>query len=249
VVTGGASGIGRACAEALAAAGRPVGLWDISGELAEEVAQLIAKEHGVQAIAQHIDLRSSHGIDSAVAATAAALGGIGGLVHSAGVLSRTSVEDIDEESWDLVNDVNVRSGALLVRALLPTMRASGPGSAVVLIASVLATYGHKTALAYCSSKAGVLGLTHALAIRLAAEGIRVNAVCPGFVTTPMVASIAQERQLAMEQRGIPLGRRARPEELATVVRFLLSDEASYVTGAEIVVDGGLTRHSPLEACS
>ncbi|MHB8463244.1 MAG: SDR family NAD(P)-dependent oxidoreductase [Acidimicrobiales bacterium] len=242
VVTGGASGIGRACAHALAEVGRPVAVWDRSGDAATESAARIAADHGVATVAIEIDVTDSRGLAGAVDRTRDAIGPIGGLAHCAGVVSTESVEQLDEVRWDFVLDVNLRAEALIVTALLPELRRAGPGSAVVGISSIEAIVGNGAIPAYCASKAGVLGLTHALAVGLAREGIRVNAVCPGYVDTPMAAMLTATPEVrARFEAQVPLGRLARPEEIASVVRFLLSDDASYVTGAELVVDGGATK--------
>ena len=151
------------------------------------------------------------------------------------------VDFVDADNWAAVVDVNLRAEALLVRALLPAFRDAKPGSAIVGISSVEAIHGNAALPAYCASKAGLLGLTRSLAHRLGLEGIRVNAVCPGAVDTPMLAPLLafDEARTQLEAR-IPLGRVAPPEEIARVVRFLLSDDAAYVHGASIVVDGGMT---------
>lgn len=243
VITGGASGIGRACAEALAEVGRPVAIWDRAGGPAKEAADSVAAAHGVPTHAVEIDVTDAARFGDAVARTREAIGPIGGLVHCAGVVSQEAPDQIDEERWDFVLDVNLRAEALLVKALLPEFRAAGPGSAVVGLSSIEAIVASPLIPAYCASKAGLLGLTRSLAVGLAPEAIRVNAVCPGYVDTPMTApflSAAPEMRSQWEGQ-VPLGRIAAPEEVARVVRFLLSDEASYVTGAELVVDGGVTR--------
>jgi len=148
---------------------------------------------------------------------------------------------LDVETWGGVVDVNLRAEALLVRALLPALLEARPGSAVVGISSVEAIVGHGVLPAYCASKAGLLGLTRSLAHALGGDGVRVNAVCPGAVDTPMLAPLValEEGRRALEGR-IPLERIALAEEVARVVRFLLSDEASYVHGTHLVVDGGMT---------
>lgn len=240
VVTGGASGIGRATCLALAEAGRPVSVWDLNGEGAAETAELCHK-HDVVTHSWALDLRDSSAHEAGLAQAQEALGSVGGLVNAAGVAGPMGVDFLDEDNWDAVLDVNLRSYALLAKAALPALRAARPGSAIVSIASVEAFLGHALLPAYCSSKAGVLGLTRSLAHRLGPEAIRVNAVCPGAIDTPMLAPLvafgdARER---LESR-IPLGRFADPSEVAKVVRFLLSDEAGYVHGAAIVVDGGMT---------
>lgn len=236
VVTGGASGIGRACCVALAEVGRPVAVWDVNGAGAKETAELIGNAHWAE-----VDVRSQAAITDAVGATVEALGTVGGLVHAAGVAGPMPIDFMDEESWDAVLDVNLRAEAFLVRAFLPHFKAAGPGSAVVGIASVEALVGNGMIPAYCSSKAGLLGLTRALAHRLSVDGIRANAICPGAIDTPMLAPLLAfpEARARLEER-VPLGRVADPSEIAKVARFLLSDEASYMTGAAVVVDGGMT---------
>jgi NAD(P)-dependent dehydrogenase (short-subunit alcohol dehydrogenase family) len=237
VVTGGASGIGRATCLALAEVGRPVAAWDVNGAAAKETIELC----GGRGFAAEVDVRDQASIEAAVAPTLEALGSIGGLVHAAGVAGPMPIDFMDAEAWDAVLDVNLRAEAFLVRALLPSLKAANPGSAVVGIASVEALVGHGMVPAYCSSKAGLLGLTRSLAHRLGVDGIRSNAICPGAVDTPMLApflAIPEARQ-RMEE-GIPLGRVAEPSEIGRVARFLLSDQASYMTGAAVVVDGGMT---------
>jgi len=240
VITGGASGIGHAAARALAEAGRPVSIWDLDSARAATVAEEIAKELKVTTCAVGIDVRDTAQFPVEIAKTRAALGNIGGLVHSAGVSHPVPVDDLDEESWDLVLDINLRSHALLVGALLADLR-SNPGSSIVGIASINAILGNGANPAYGASKAGLLALTRSLADRLAPDGIRVNAICPGYIRTPM-----QEEPLAnvpgLEEayhRQCMLGRMGEPEEIGRVVRFLMSEEASFITAEHVVVDGGV----------
>jgi len=246
VVTGGASGIGRACAAALVEVGRPVAIWDRDGDGARAAASELGDGNdgsGVATMACEVDVTDEAGLAPAVAATRDAIGAIGGLVHSAGVVGLDPIDTLDAAAWDRVLDVNLRAEALVVTALLSELRAAGPGAAVVGVSSIEAIVGNGAIPAYCASKAGLLGLTRSLAISLGAEGIRVNAVCPGYVDTPMTAphlSATPEARALVAAR-VPLGRIAAPEEIGRVVRFLLSDDASYITGAELVVDGGVTR--------
>jgi NAD(P)-dependent dehydrogenase (short-subunit alcohol dehydrogenase family) len=238
VVTGGASGIGEASAIALAEVGRPVAVWDLNGEAAERVAADLAERFGVPTAAVQIDLSGVGAIGEATALTRSALPSIGGLVHAAGVVQTIPVDDVTEASWNAVVDINLRAHAFLVQALIPDLR-SHAGSAVVGIASIDAILGHAAIPAYCASKAGLLGLTRSLADRLAVDGVRVNAVCPGYVETPMLApALALPEVRANLEGQTLLGRVARPEEIGRVVRFLMSDDASYITAAEIIVDGG-----------
>jgi NAD(P)-dependent dehydrogenase (short-subunit alcohol dehydrogenase family) len=242
VVTGGASGIGRACATALAEHMRNVAIWDLDGSAAGDVAAELASAYGIAAHGIGVDVRDAAGFADAVTSSLAAVGPIAGVVHSAGVVGLDPVERLDADAWARVVDVNLRALALLVPALLPTLRETAPDAAVVGIASIEAIVGDGRIPAYCASKAGMLGLVRSLAVGLAPEGIRVNAVCPGYVDTPMTAPVtaSPESRARLEGR-VPLGRIAAPDEIGRVVRFLLSRDASYVTGAEIVVDGGLTR--------
>ena len=167
------------------------------------------------------------------------MGTIGGLVHAAGAVRPGPLEALDESSWDFVIEVNLSAEVWLVKALLPDLRAN-PGSAVVGIASIEAIEGHWAIPSYCASKSGLLGLTRSLADGLAADGIRVNAVCPGFIETPMLAPTLQGDNRTQLERSAMLGRLGQPSDIATPVRFLMSDQASFMTGAHLVVDGGVT---------
>ena len=240
LVTGGASGIGRATALSLAEVGRPVAVWDIDADGAEETVAR-CREFGVAAHAAEVDVARSPAIAPAVATAADALGSLGGFVHAAGVPGAALVDDIDDAVWDETLNVNVRAAAIICRHLLAPFRAAGPGSAVVLVSSIEGLFGNSVLTAYCASKGGVLGVMRSLAQRFATEGYRVNAVCPGAVATPMLepAFALPGFREQLEER-TPLQRISTPDEIAGPIRFLLSDEASFVTGAQLTVDGGMT---------
>jgi NAD(P)-dependent dehydrogenase (short-subunit alcohol dehydrogenase family) len=242
IVTGGGSGIGRATVLALAEVGRPVAVWDLKQTSAESAAAEARDRFGVAAIGIELDVRDTARFEDAIARSRATTGTIGGFVHAAGIVGGGPIERLDESMWDAVVGVHLRAAALLIRALVPDLEAV-PGSAVVLIASIEAVIANEAAPAYCAAKAGVLGLARSSAARLGPRGVRVNSVCPGFIDTPMLRpAFAREPDAqARYERRVPLRRIGQPENIATAVRFLLSDDAAYITAAELVVDGGVTR--------
>lgn len=237
VVTGGASGIGRASAEALAAVGRPVALWDIDGPRAQASASDITARYGVAAIGIAIDLSELDGIAAALAASREAIGPIGGLVHAAGTVDTASIDGLTEAAWNCGIGVHLRALAFITQALLPDL-AANPGSAIVAIASINATLGNAVNPVYSAAKGGILSLVRSMADRLARDGVRINSVSPGMVVTAMMQPAIDATPEGWFERRILLERLGQPEEIGRVVRFLMSDEASYMTAAEIVVDGG-----------
>lgn len=241
VVTGGGSGIGRAVCRALAEVGRPVAPWDRNARGAAETAEQCAAL-GVATFSVGLDVTDSAAITDAAATTLAALGGVGGLVHAAGVPMGGHPDPLSAEEFDAVLDVNLRAEAVLVRALLPALLEARPGAAIVGISSIEGLIGHGNIPAYTASKHGLIGLTRSLAARLGPEGIRVNAVSPGYIETPMFLPVVegQPEVRAGFERKTPLGRLGRPEEIAHLVRFLLSDDASFIHGSVVVADGGVT---------
>jgi NAD(P)-dependent dehydrogenase (short-subunit alcohol dehydrogenase family) len=237
IVTGGASGIGAACARALAGAGRPVALWDRADPAA--LAEEIAEATGVSVHPVTADVTATSSLPAAVAETREALGSIGGLVHAAGVPGPYPVGELDEARWGAVLDVNLRAEALIAQEILDDLKGA-PGSAIVGISSVEGFIGNAFLPAYCASKAGLLGLTRSLAHLLAGEGVRVNAVCPGYIDTPMLHGTAPPEMFEEFRTKSPMGRLGNADEVAAAVRFLMSDEASFITGASLTVDGGMT---------
>lgn len=237
VVTGGASGIGLACAEALAAVGRPVAIWDLSSEKSKQVAEWLGKKFGVSAAGVGVDVRDVNAIAQAAQDTRTQLPSIGGVVHAAGVVIRAPLSEVTEENWDAVLSVNLRALVFVVKALLPDLKASRD-SAVVGISSINATLGNGYIPAYSASKGGLLSLVRSLADDLATHGIRVNAISPGVIRTPMLSPAEYESMSAAFERQTMLGRLGNPEEIGAAVRFLLSQDASFITATELVVDGG-----------
>ena len=237
VITGGASGIGLACAHALGAVGRAVALWDINEAGAKAAAAEIAERYGVVAIGLRVDLRDPQAIAPAALATRADLGAVGGLVHAAGTAETTHLEGVTPENWDAGLALHARAVVLLTQAFLADFKAN-PGSAIVAISSINATFGNGMIPIYTAAKGAVISLVRSMADELARSGIRINALSPGMIDTPIMGEM-REGMLAAYGERIFLGRFGAPEEIGRVARFLLSDEASYITATEILVDGGI----------
>ncbi len=233
IVTGGARGIGGATVARLAAEGARVMAADVT-----EPARAIENTSFVRT-----DVASSGEVSDMVAATVQLWGRLDILVNNAGVGFLANTVDTAEEDWDRVFAINTRAIYLGCKAAIPEMRKSG-GGAIVNVASISGLAGDYGMAAYNASKGAVVNYTRSLAVDGAAEGIRVNAVCPGLVATDMAnAALADplDREFWFER--IPLGRAADPAELASVIAFLASDDASYVTGAIIAADGGASAHT------
>jgi NAD(P)-dependent dehydrogenase (short-subunit alcohol dehydrogenase family) len=226
LVTGAASGIGAATVEKL----RSLGAQVVGLDVADGDAWLSA------------DVADEDQVDKAVSEAAGRLGGLDTVVCAAGVAARGTVTDTDLADFDRVMSVNVRGVFSVCRAAIPSLRDAG-GGAVVAIASQLGFVAAPDCAAYCASKAAIINLTRAMAIDHAAEGIRVNAVCPGPVDTPMMqgffaAASDPEAERRRFESMLLTGRVGRPGEPAASVAFLVSDAASYITGEALVVDGG-----------
>jgi NAD(P)-dependent dehydrogenase (short-subunit alcohol dehydrogenase family) len=248
LVTGGANGIGRACVERLQAAGAAVVSCDIEVEAGEEAAAALAD--GPAPIEfMPADVTSEEQMAAATMFAIERFGSIDVVVANAGIDRPFDAATMTEREWDDFLAVDLKSVWLTVKPALPQMRAQRRGS-IVTIASIHAFVTSRGKFPYAGAKSGVVGLTRSLALDNAAYQIRANAVCPGYVRTRMlmrgIESADDPKQAEREMLAIhPLGRIAEPSDIANVVAFLASDEASFVTGASILVDGGLsTRFIP-----
>lgn len=251
LVTGAAQGLGRAVAEALAAAGAQLIISDLQAEKLAQTANDLQGQ-GYQLAHLAADVTQAEQVDTLVQRGIEAFGQLDILVNNAGGSGNTGIEQIEEVSdtwWDSVVDANLKSAFLCCRAVAPLMKARQQGSIVNFSSNTAkGAFGplgtSAVRLPYASAKAGIIGFTSQLAKDLGPFGIRVNAVMPGFVLTQPDARVAQRYQaLTAEQqanmvRPVPLGRPGRPEEIAAVVLFLASDAASYVSGATIEANGG-----------
>jgi NAD(P)-dependent dehydrogenase (short-subunit alcohol dehydrogenase family) len=242
LITGGASGMGRVAAGLFAKEGASVVLTDVADEAGEDVARGIEAAGG-QAAYIHADVASEDDARAMVEAAVERFGGLHVLYNNAGVMlpDDGSVDSTDASVWDRTLDINVKGVAFGCKYGIPAMIASGGGS-IVNVASFVAWMGAATSqTAYTASKGAVLSMTREIAVEYARKGIRCNALCPGPIDTPLLAELLSDP--ARRQRRfvhIPIGRLGQAEELAKAALFLASDDSSYMTGASLIVDGGIT---------
>jgi 3-oxoacyl-[acyl-carrier protein] reductase len=238
LVTGGSRGIGRACAQSLADDGWAVGVGYRSAEAEAKEALRAIEDAGGTGIAVRIDVEDEASIAEAFRELGGALGPVLGLVNNAGTSRDGLALRYPTAELDRTIGTNLRGTFLCSRAALRAMLKERWGR-IVNISSAVALRGNAGQAAYAASKAGVLGMTRALAQEVGSRGITVNGVCPGYVQTDLTAEISDDTKRLLVDH-TPLGRPARLEEIASVVRFLMSDDASYVNGVALAVDGGLT---------
>ncbi|RSN71033.1 glucose 1-dehydrogenase [Actinomadura sp. WAC 06369] len=233
LVTGGARGIGAAAAAALAAEGAKV----VIGDVLDEAGGAVADGLGDAARYVHLDVTSPADWASAVETTVAEFGGLDVLFNNAGIVNGAAVNRFKLEKWQEIIDVNLTGPFLGIRAAADPMIAAGGGS-IINNSSIEGLRGTSWAHGYVASKWGLRGLTKSVAVELAPHGIRVNSLHPGLIRTPITEGFPDD------QIPIPLGRPGRPEDVASFVVFLASDESSYATGTEFVVDGGTVNQIP-----
>lgn len=237
LVTGGGSGIGRAAAAALGRIGARVAVADVEFAAARAAADDVLAAGG-RAIALHMDVSREESVRQGVAASVDAFGGLDGAINSAGVPQAAKpVHELTHEEWEFCNGVNYRGMFYCVKHEVAAML--GGGGAIVAVSSAAATKGLFNSADYCASKAGVTGLVRAAAVDCAELGIRVNALLPGATATPLAARSSASNPKLKGTLRVPMARVASPDEIAAVAIWLLSDDASYVTGASIAADGGM----------
>jgi len=245
VVTGGANGIGRSVAEQFAKEGARVAIWDLADEVGEKLASEINGRNEV-ALYRHVDVTQTEDVDAAVEKLIGEWGRIDILINNAGVLRDSQLVKVkdgeiqkrmSDEMFDMVIDVNLRGVFICTRAVSPYMIQQQSG--VILNAtSVVGLYGNFGQTNYVASKAGVIGMTKVWARELGRYGVRVNAIAPGFIATEMVMAMPEKILDGMKQH-TPLGRLGEPQDIANAYAFLASDQASFISGIVLSVDGGI----------
>lgn len=242
IVTGSAQGIGRAIVERFAREGALVAAADINDARGQPVVDAVCAGGG-HAKYFHCDVGKASDVDALVSGTVEAYGGVDVLVSNAALVTYTMLVDTSEEDWDRVLDVNLKSAFLLSRRCIPLMAQRGGGS-IILFASIHARTTAATVTPYVASKGGIVSLTRCLALEAAPHQIRVNCILPGAIATPMLlenwGDLPPEQHPLMPR--IPLKRIGTPDEIARVVQFLATDLSSYMTGSELLVDGGMAAH-------
>lgn len=246
IVTAGGAGIGAATARRFAREGAAVVIADLSGKRAEEVATGI-KASGGRAVCLKMDAADPEGVQAAIKLALETYGRLDVMFNNAGAAEVAPLDETSLESWNRVIAVTLTSTFLGMKYCLPIMRKQGTG-VIVNTASISGTGGDYGLSSYNAAKAGVINLTRSAALENAKHNIRVNCVCPGAINTRAAQILGKERAdefRRMQAAAHPLGRMGEPEEIANTVLFLASDESSFITGAAIVVDGGLTAHTGL----
>ena len=237
LVTGGSRGIGRAAALALAERGAHVIINYVSNEgAAREVAQAIEQAGGKAEIVQ-FDVANGEAAEKSITEVAKRLGRLDILVASAGIAIDGLLLRLKDEDFDKILSINVKGAVACSRAAIRTMMRAKTGR-IILLSSVVGEMGNAGQTAYSASKAALLGVTKSMARELASRSITVNAITPGFIDTDMTGALTDEQKTAINQN-IPLGRTGRPEEIAAAVVYLASDEAAYITGQTLRVNGGM----------
>jgi cyclopentanol dehydrogenase len=241
LISGGARGQGAAEARLFSGEGAKVVIGDVRDALTTQTAAALNAQHGANMVrAVHLDVTRAADWRAAVETCERELGGLDILVNNAGIANMKGLEDTSEEEWDTIVNVNQKGVWLGMKTAVPAMRRRGGGS-IINISSVFGLIGSTGSTAYHGTKGAVRLLTKAAAVQYAPHKIRVNSIHPGVILTPMVAeAIVSQSDLDSLIKSTPLGRGAQPEEVGWCAVFLASDEASFVTGSELVVDGGWT---------
>jgi len=237
IVTGGVSGIGLAVAELLADSGAAVAVWDLKAAAVEKTAEALRKK-GVKSIGSALNVTDEHAVEAAAKQTVEELGGLDIAVNNAGIGGPSAASgDYPVEGWKNVIDVNLNSVFLCQRAQIQAMRSAGKGGSIINMASILGQVGFGNSSAYAAAKHGVVGLTQTAAWEHAADKIRINAVGPGFIATPLLDKMDPKVKQALESKHA-LGRLGTPDEVAALVAWLASADASFATGTYYAIDGG-----------
>ena len=237
IITGAGRGIGHATSLKFGSEGAIVIPCDINADQAQQTAKDVA-DLGAEAMGFQVDVRDTVSISRMVDAVVKKYGRIDCLVNNAGIVQDATLKNMTEEQFDNVIEINLKGVYNCTKAVVDTMLRQQSG-VILNSSSIVGLYGNFGQTNYAASKFGVIGMVKTWARELGRKGIRSNAVCPGFVSTPILAEIPDKVLKALEER-VPLGRLARPEEIASTFAFLASDEASYINGAVIEVSGGLT---------
>jgi len=240
IVTGGANGIGEACVKELAAAGAKVVFSDLNDELGRKLEQEL-NAGGAETRYQHSDVSKEEDVKALIQRAMDEFGRLDTMVSNAGIGNTDSTDDLTFESWRKLMSINLDGVFLCAKYAIQEMKKNGEqGGSVINMASMLGHVGRAATSAYTASKGGVVNLTKSLALEYGPQNIRVNAVCPGYVETPLLNSTLDEETQKYLASLHAFGRLAKPEEVGKAVVFLASDDSSFVTGSSLMVDGGYT---------